>query len=61
MTTATAVGYVEMRIAKVVGLSAADDELFQYVVLEDVSGDRHLAIEGVRDARCVRTLTGTRP
>jgi uncharacterized protein len=45
MTTATEVGYVEMRIAKVVGLGAADDELFQYVVLEDVSGDRHLAIE----------------
>ena len=44
MTPATAVGYVEMRIAKVVGL-AADDELFQYVVLDEVAGDRHLAIE----------------
>ena len=45
MTTATAVGYVEMRIAKVVGLSAADDEPFhQYVVLEEVAGDRQLAI-----------------
>ena len=45
MTTATAIGYVEMRIAKVVGLAAADDEPFHpYVVLEDVSGDRHLAI-----------------
>jgi bifunctional DNase/RNase len=29
----------------VVGLGAADDELFQYVVLEEVAGDRHLAIE----------------
>jgi bifunctional DNase/RNase len=45
MTTATKVGYVEMRIAKVVGLGAADDELFQYVVLDEVSGDRQLAIE----------------
>jgi uncharacterized protein len=44
MTSATAVGYLEMRIAKVVGL-AADDELFDYVVLDEVAGDRQLAIE----------------
>jgi hypothetical protein len=44
MTTATAVGDIEIRIAKVVGLGAADDELFQYVVLDEVAGDRHLAI-----------------
>lgn len=44
MTPATEVGYVEMRIAKAVGL-AADDELFDYVVLEEVAGDRHLVIE----------------
>ena len=44
MPPGTAVGYIEMRIAKVVGL-AADDELFDYVVLEEVAGDRHLAIE----------------
>jgi bifunctional DNase/RNase len=44
MTTATAVGYVEMRIAKVVGLGAAEDEPFYYVVLEEMSGDRHFAI-----------------
>ena len=37
MTTATKVGYVEMRIAKVVGLGAADDELFQYVVLDEAA------------------------
>jgi uncharacterized protein len=43
MTTATEVGYVEMRIAKVVGL-AADDESFDYVVLEEVAGDRQFAI-----------------
>jgi hypothetical protein len=45
MTTATAVGYVEMRIAKVVGLGEADDEPFhQHVVLEELSSDRQLAI-----------------
>ncbi len=44
MTPATAVGYVEMRIAKVVGLSGADDEWFPYVELEEVAGDRQLAI-----------------
>ena len=43
MTPATEVGYVEMRIAKAVGL-AADDELFDYVVLEEVAGDRQFAI-----------------
>jgi uncharacterized protein len=45
MTTATAVGYVEMRIAKVVGLGAAEDEPFYYIVLEELSGGRQLAIE----------------
>jgi len=52
MTTATEVSYVEMRIAKVVGLRAADDEPFhQYVVLEELLGDRHFAIAiGQREA-----------
>ena len=45
MPTATAVRHVEMRIAKVVGLATAEDEPFYYVVLEEVAGDRHLAIE----------------
>jgi uncharacterized protein len=45
MTTATEAGYVEMRIAKAVGLAAAEHELYQYVVLEEMAGDRHLAIE----------------
>jgi bifunctional DNase/RNase len=44
MTTATAVGDVEMRIAKVVGL-ATDEEQSQCVVLEEVAGDRQLPIE----------------
>jgi uncharacterized protein len=44
MATATDVGFIEMRIAKVVGLST-DEEQSQYVVLEEVAGDRDLAIE----------------
>ena len=44
MTTATEVGHVEMRIAKVVGLATAEDEPFYYVMLEEVAGDRQLAI-----------------
>jgi bifunctional DNase/RNase len=44
MTTAAAVGYVEMRIAKAVGLATAEDEPFFYVVLEELSGDRQFAI-----------------
>jgi hypothetical protein len=42
MTTAADVGYFEMRIAKVVGLAATERELFRYVVLQEVSGDRRL-------------------
>jgi bifunctional DNase/RNase len=45
MTTATDVGFVEMRIAKVVGLSAAGDKLFQCVVLDEMTGDRQLSIQ----------------
>jgi uncharacterized protein len=44
MTTPTAVGHVGMQIAKVVGLSAADDQWFPYVVLKEVAGDQQLAI-----------------
>jgi uncharacterized protein len=45
MFTATDVGFIEMRIAKVVsfGLPLAE-ERFDCVVLEEVSGDRHLVI-----------------
>jgi bifunctional DNase/RNase len=45
MTSATDVGFVEMRIAKVVGLAAAEHEGFYVVVLDELSGDRHLPIE----------------
>jgi uncharacterized protein len=44
MTTPTAVGHVGMQIAKVVGLSATDDQWFPYVVLEEAAGDQQLAI-----------------
>jgi bifunctional DNase/RNase len=45
MTTARDVGFVEMRIAKVVGLPAAEGEMVPCVVLDEVTGDRHLPIE----------------
>jgi hypothetical protein len=45
MTTGTEVDHVQVRIAKVVGLRAADGGLYQYVVLEELAGDRQLAIE----------------
>jgi hypothetical protein len=44
MNTATAVGYVEMRIAKAVGLARAEDEPSYHILLEELSGDRQLAI-----------------
>lgn len=44
MPTATDVEFVDMRIAKVVGL-ATDEKQSQYVVLEEVAGDRQPPIE----------------
>jgi uncharacterized protein len=52
MPTSTDVGFIEMRIAKVVafGPPLAKDG-FQCVVLDEVAGDRHLAIEiGMNEA-----------
>lgn len=50
MIATTDVGFIEMRIAKVVGFGPplADDE-FQCVVLDEVSGDRHLVLTIGRD------------
>jgi uncharacterized protein len=47
MSTATDAGFIEVRIAKVVGFGPpmADEDGFQCVVLDEVSGDRHLVIE----------------
>jgi hypothetical protein len=45
MTTAAGVGFVEMRIAKVVGVRAAEDEPVRCViVLDEVSGNRQFPI-----------------
>jgi bifunctional DNase/RNase len=44
MSATTDVGFVEMRIAKVVGLATAEDAPLHFVVLEEVSGERQLAI-----------------
>jgi bifunctional DNase/RNase len=45
MTTATGAGFVEMRIAKVVGVGTAEDEVVRcVVVLDEVAGDRQLPI-----------------
>jgi hypothetical protein len=45
MTTATEVGCVEMRIAKVVGVRAAEDEVVRcVVVLDEVAWDRQFPI-----------------
>jgi bifunctional DNase/RNase len=46
MLTTTDAGFVEMRIAKVVGFGPPlAERLFECVVLDEVSGDRHLVIE----------------
>jgi hypothetical protein len=44
MTTAADVGFVEMRLGKVVGVSAAQDHPSFCVVLDGASEDRHLPI-----------------
>jgi len=44
MTTASDVGFVEMRLGKVVGVSTAEDDPLFCVVLDAVSEDRHLPI-----------------
>ena len=45
MTTATGVGFIEMRISKVVAVGGADDDIVQCIVLDEVHGNRHLVIE----------------
>ncbi len=46
MLVTTDVGFIEMRIAKVVGFGPPlAENLFQCVVLDEVSGDRHVVIE----------------
>ena len=52
MAATTDVGFIEMRIAKVVGFGPPlAEELFHYVVLDEISADRHLVISiGEREA-----------
>lgn len=45
MSTATDVGFAEMRIAKVVGFRLPAEESHSYVVLDEVSRTGHLVIE----------------
>jgi uncharacterized protein len=60
MTAAADVGFVEMRLGKVVGVSMAEDHPSFCVVLDAVSEDRHLLITiGETDAfNLSATLTG---
>jgi uncharacterized protein len=43
MIAATDIGWVSMRVSKAVALGVGDD-VFDYVVLDEVGGDRHLVI-----------------
>jgi bifunctional DNase/RNase len=45
VTTVACTGFVEMRLGKVVGIATAEDDVSCCVVLEAVSGDRHLPIQ----------------
>jgi bifunctional DNase/RNase len=60
MTTAADVGFVEMRLGKVVGVATTEDDPSFCVVLDAVSGDRHLPITiGQMEAfNLSATLTG---
>jgi len=44
MTTAAGVGFVEMRISKVVAVGRPDDDIVECIVLDEARGDRHLVI-----------------
>jgi hypothetical protein len=45
MTTAADVGFVEMRVSKVVGLRAAEEDIFECIVLDEVGGNRCVVIQ----------------
>jgi uncharacterized protein len=51
MTTATDTGLVPMRVSKAIALGDGDD-IFQFVVLDELGGDRHLVV-GVGDAEAI--------
>jgi uncharacterized protein len=51
MTAATETGLVPMRVSKAVSLADGDD-IFEFVVLDEIDGDRHLVI-GIGDAEAL--------
>jgi bifunctional DNase/RNase len=61
MTTAADIGFVEMRLSKVAGISVGEDRPSFCVVLDAVSEDRHLPIMiGQAEALTLSaSLTGT--
>jgi hypothetical protein len=44
MVAATEIGFVRMRVSKVVGLNDGD-HVCEFVVLNELDGDRHLVIQ----------------
>jgi bifunctional DNase/RNase len=61
MTAAADIGFVEMRLSKVVGVCAAQDDTSFCVVLDGVSDDRHLPIwiGGTEAISLSASLSGT--
>ena len=45
MTTAAGVGFIEMRISKIVAVGRPENDIVECIVLDEVHGDRHLVIE----------------
>ena len=61
MVAATEIGFVRMRVSKVVGLNDGD-QLCEFVVLNELDGDRDLAIQiGRAEAVLMRRALTTPP
>jgi hypothetical protein len=45
MTMATDTDFIDMRVSKVVAIRAAEDDTYEYIVLDEVRGERHLVIQ----------------
>ena len=59
MTTATGVGFIEMRISKVVAVGRGENDILECIVLDEVHGDRHLVIEvGAPEAFSLAAILG---
>ena len=58
MIAATEIGFVRMRVSKVVGLKDGD-QLCEFVVLNELDGDRHLVVDArSSDALNLAVLVG---